>query len=498
MQGLTPKAHTQAVLKRMDLAGSVPGNINRGNDASGDNFGLTSARSSDASSFRMDGATKSPHMGRPGRASGGRISGQLVRTRRTPEETAKDIAEEQKTVDALTKDRDNRKKGGRIGREGGGSVMRTLGYSASPTSRDNYNEPVGKSVGETIQRTGDVNSAARMEDRDVDSLIGSQYGRPDSDRDRVMGREKGGRVGRAHGGRTKGKTTVNVIIGGQKSMAPPAPMPPPPMAAPGPVGPPRPPMPPPGMGPPPGGAPPGMGGGPPPGGPPMLRARGGRIGKAWGGGMGGGMPQPGGVGGGFGGAMGGAQGGQWPGFGGQQPSAAGSSTSTSGAGTPPAGGWGGQFAGQIGQDLQNLGGMFGQGGQGGQPGQIGQGIQQAIQAWQQAHPGGMGGQMGQGGQGAGQGQGGWGGQGQHQGWDRDGDRGHWGGQGGGMGQGAPAATPTDTWAQRPEMRARGGRIEIETPGKHNYGKAGVPQGKIDEKYGGGSGLGRQERARRQK
>jgi hypothetical protein len=48
------------------------------------------------------------------------------------------------------------------------------------------------------------------------------------------------------------------------------------------------------------------------------------------------------------------------------------------------------------------------------------------------------------------------------------------------------------------LRARGGRIEINTPGVHDYGKAGVKHGSTDEKYGGGSGLGRQERARHQK
>jgi hypothetical protein len=207
----------------MNLAGSVPGNLNRDNDASGDNYGLASARSSDSSSFQMDGAPKSPHMGRPGRQSGGRISGDLVRTRRTPEETASDIANEDKVVNALAKDR--RSEGAREA-VNGAKILRM-----SPSQRDAY-----------------------------------------------ANEKDGGRIGRARGGRTKGKTTVNVIIGGQKTMPPPPPMmPPPPMAASGPVGPPRPPMPPPGMGPPPGGAPPGMGGGPPPGMPPMLRARGGRI-----------------------------------------------------------------------------------------------------------------------------------------------------------------------------------------------------------------------------
>jgi hypothetical protein len=48
------------------------------------------------------------------------------------------------------------------------------------------------------------------------------------------------------------------------------------------------------------------------------------------------------------------------------------------------------------------------------------------------------------------------------------------------------------------LRAKGGRIEIGTPGVHDYGKAGVKQGKVDEKYGAGGGEGRMEKARRQK
>jgi hypothetical protein len=50
----------------------------------------------------------------------------------------------------------------------------------------------------------------------------------------------------------------------------------------------------------------------------------------------------------------------------------------------------------------------------------------------------------------------------------------------------------------PPMRAKGGRIEISTPGVHNFGKPGVKHGSPPEKYGAGSGLGRAARARRQK
>jgi hypothetical protein len=284
--GLTPRDHTRAVLNRMQLASSVPANLERDKDAVGDNYGLTSARSSDSSSFKLSGAPKSPHMGRPGRQAGGRIAGDLIRTRRTPEETAKDIANEDKVIDSLAKDRE----------------------------------------------------------------------------------------GRAHGGRTnKGKTTVNVIIGGDKGGPPaPPPMPPPPMAAPGPVGPP-PPRPPMGGMPMPmpmpvGGAPMGGAGPPPPGGPPMPRARGGRIGRQ----IGGAMPPA--------------------------PGVASPLARPAVPGLPPA-----------------------------------------------AMPG----------------------------------------------------TPPGA-AQAPMMRAKGGRIEIDTPGHHDYGKPGVKHGSTNETYGGGSGLGRQERARHQK
>jgi hypothetical protein len=97
-----------------------------------------------------------------------------------------------------------------------------------------------------------------------------------------------GRIKRADGGKVgkkKGATTVNVIVSGGQHPGAGGPMPPPGpgigAAAPPPPPPPRPPMAPPGG---PGMPPPGMGG-MPPGGPPgmppgMVRARGGRVGKA--------------------------------------------------------------------------------------------------------------------------------------------------------------------------------------------------------------------------
>ena len=83
----------------------------------------------------------------------------------------------------------------------------------------------------------------------------------------AAGLKKGGeakkRTKRAEGGRTKGKTNINIIIGGPKEAPPQQPMVPPPPSA----MPPRPPLPPGAMG---AMQPPGMGGGAPPiGGPGM-------------------------------------------------------------------------------------------------------------------------------------------------------------------------------------------------------------------------------------
>lgn len=88
------------------------------------------------------------------------------------------------------------------------------------------------------------------------------------------GRAEGGRSKRAHGGRAKGKTNINIIIGRgghEQPQMPPQGVVRPPVP---------PPMPPPQGMPPPGGPPPGLGSaGPPPGGPPMPmpRKRGGMV-----------------------------------------------------------------------------------------------------------------------------------------------------------------------------------------------------------------------------
>lgn len=323
--GLTPRDHTKAVLGRMGLTGSAKYSDNdrptREDDGLHEDKGYKKAREE---SYRIHGAASAPNMGRPGRATGGKVgagsklSGQLIRTLRTPKEAHDDRMYEDGKVGVLADDRPTRAKGGRanyldipkdapeenkptaLGRAKGGRANR---WQGGP-DRDALGQ---KDVYDTLPPEERPKGALGFGGRDPivkpyynyltggfgTRKVGAPYGHGGIGSDETAeprDQATGGRVGRARGGRTaKGKTTVNVIIGGDKQ-APPPPMPPPPMAAPGPVGPPRPPPgPPPGM--PPGGAPPMGPAGPPPG-PPMLRARGGRIGRQMGGAMPGGMPPP--------------------------------------------------------------------------------------------------------------------------------------------------------------------------------------------------------------
>lgn len=125
-----------------------------------------------------------------------------------------------------------------------------------------------------------------MESPDDDRLMRKKGGKA-LDGSMQGTRPTGGRLARQSGGRTKGKTNVNVIV--NTAPRPPVGAPPPALMGPPPGGPPMPPGLPPGlppggpMPPPPGamgGMPPGLPmGGPPPGlgGPPMPRKRGGRT-----------------------------------------------------------------------------------------------------------------------------------------------------------------------------------------------------------------------------
>jgi hypothetical protein len=245
------KAFTTDKLKKFEVSGKNGGSGNGDKGASADDYGRKAARTSDSSAFAAGGAAKAPSLGRAGRANGGRT---------------RDIS---KLTDSGPKGYGDRPliraKGGRIGKQLGGGLG---GPPPQTTPPGVLAPPPG----------------------------GQLPGLPG------LGRAKGGRTNLARGGKAKGakgKTVVNVIVGGKGDqqqpppmmphpmMPPPPPPPPPPQAAP-----PRPPMPPPGMGMPPGmppGGPPG--GGMPPGGPPMPppgmgRAHGGRISEKFGAGSG--------------------------------------------------------------------------------------------------------------------------------------------------------------------------------------------------------------------
>jgi len=141
-----------------------------------------------------------------------------------------------------------------------------------------YSTDAMESMKQKLSRlTGREDTVNAVKDRGLPLLRG----------DAANNRASGGRVSghaaparldrRANGGRVgKGKTTVNVIVGGgQQAPAPPAlpPLPPPMPEAPPPPPPPAGPPPPPLGGGPPG--PPGPAG--PPGPPPMMRKAGGRV-----------------------------------------------------------------------------------------------------------------------------------------------------------------------------------------------------------------------------
>lgn len=175
-----------------------------------------------------------------------------------------------------TGDRIPRASGGKIGtaRTALLAAGRKYGedHPKTQAARDSYNDVVAERTG---SRKMSLDGAASK------SAMDKGMYKPDSEKAR------GGRTERAAGGRTKGKTNINIIVNPGKPDA--NAMPP---AGAGPVRPPPPPMltpPPPPMAAPPGAPPPNM---PPPsmaGGPPPMRARGGRLGMNKIGGAGGGL-----------------------------------------------------------------------------------------------------------------------------------------------------------------------------------------------------------------
>ena len=219
---------TKDKLKKMGSSGAPgepPGSVNATKDSTEDYFGMKSAQTSNKARFRFGGDVKKPHLGRMGRASGGKVP--------------------------LMTNNETQTQGRKAPSGVVGNIQGHMRTDAGPIRQGEYPK---------FQR-----------DKRIEATTGER-----------AARARGGKTG-------KGKTVVNVIVsdkGGQQPPAPPPMMPPPPPGPP-PQRPPMPPpgagpmMPPgagmpPGMGPP-GGAPMGPAGAPPPGMPPQMRASGGRI-----------------------------------------------------------------------------------------------------------------------------------------------------------------------------------------------------------------------------
>lgn len=170
------------------------------------------------------------------------------------------------------------KKGGRAEKCGGGPTARKDGGSVAGGERPTGDRIPRKDGGST-EKMVPISDRKRAIAADVKAAT-----RP-ADPD-----QKTYRPERASGGRTKGKTNINIIVNPNKAENDKPPMPGP---IPAPPPPPMPPPPPPPPGPPPGG--PGAPPMPPPsmmagaGGPPPMRARGGRLGANKIGGAGGGL-----------------------------------------------------------------------------------------------------------------------------------------------------------------------------------------------------------------
>lgn len=310
------KEFTRDKLRKMEASSSSPPNLDRDKDAESDDYGRSAARSSDASSFRTGGAVKGGNLGRPGRRTGGRVGradggkaygpqqdpdyrewlgptggrggrltpfqkfsvGMWDKSSVDPRNWGGESPDPNEPNPQPPRDDPERARGGRIKRAQGGRLagqnirtQRTVSERAQDESPDNDGLTLAdRPAADRAGRKGD--GKLRRGDGKVSADVA----------------DNPGRNAFARGGRTKGKgkTVVNVIVGGgrdgqQQGAGPMPPMMPPPMppAAPPPP-PPRPPqvMPMP-MGMPSGAAPMGAAGAPPPGAPPTLRARGGRIGS---------------------------------------------------------------------------------------------------------------------------------------------------------------------------------------------------------------------------
>lgn len=188
---------------------------------------------------QVEGEKSAARADRKPRASGGR-------TLTADSFINRDVKEANKDRDG-TKHIGGMKRGGRAGKLGGGPLMQNTGSPSMPPTT------VGrKEGGRTGKTTGGEPGMSPIRRKEGGKVHVSSC---------ECAKCSGGRVERKHGGRTKGKTNVNIIITQPGGMA-------------------RPPMPPPGAMPPPGGpvglhqgAPPPAAMGPPAGAPPPMMAR---------------------------------------------------------------------------------------------------------------------------------------------------------------------------------------------------------------------------------
>jgi hypothetical protein len=271
------KSFTTDKLRKFEVSGRNGGSGNGDKGASADDFGRKAARTSDSSAFAAGGAAKAPSLGRAGRAKGGRIN--------RPAVASADFKPSKTGGNYPGKIPDN---------EGGKARNLSMLTDGGPRSYGDRPLIIGHGDQNAMRARGGKVSRARGGRTEISDL-----------RDDKTSLARGGRVGRAHGGKAKGakgKTVVNVIVGGKGDQQQPPPTPP---IMPHPMVPPPPP-PPPQQGMPPGGMPPGMPPGagmpppppprppmPPPGGMPpgmpppgMGRAHGGRISEKFGAGSG--------------------------------------------------------------------------------------------------------------------------------------------------------------------------------------------------------------------
>ena len=191
----------------------------REDDALHDDAAYKAARTKN--SYKIYGAAKAPNMGRPGRATGGRInradggaleaggnklSGQLIRTLRTPKEAHDDRLNEDGKLGVLMDDRPTRAKGGRLGRGSGGrSEEKDYNGLDVPSTAPETTKPtaLGRNKGGRTRRSMGGSATAK----DEYTQAGRTYDNEDaSGKDRWTGgdyppsRANGGRTNRAGGG----------------------------------------------------------------------------------------------------------------------------------------------------------------------------------------------------------------------------------------------------------------------------------------------------------